>query len=121
MTPRFVLGTNVLNFSRGIRYPVSRPVEKIQVVDRTGSGSLQVEDLGATIRTFPLVFRGLPLADYQALITWHDSIANGAANTFTYYDEAGIARTVRLLTTKIDFQETSFQRFGGELLLEVVG
>lgn len=121
MTPRFVLGANILQFSRGIRYPVSRPVEKIQVVDRTASGSLQIEDLGATIRTFPLVFRGLPRVDYDLLITWHDSICNGAANTFTFYNEEGTAYTVRMLTTKIDFVETSSQRFDGEILLEVVG
>jgi hypothetical protein len=121
MTPRFVLGANQLQFSRGIRYPVAKPVEKIQIVDRTSAGTLQVEDLGATIRTFPLVFRGLPLADYQLLMTWHDSICNGAANSFTFYNEEGSAYTVRLLTTKIDFQQTSYQRFSGELLLEVVG
>ena len=121
MKPKFVLGSNVLQFSRGIQYPVARPVEKLQVVDRTGGGSLQVEELGVTIGTFPIVFKGLPLADYQALKTWHGTIANGAANPFTYYDEEGTAWTVRLLTAKLDFQETSFQRFSGELLLEVVG
>lgn len=121
MNPRFVLGANSLQFTRGIRYPVSRPVEKIQVIDRTGGGSLQVEELGIAIRTFPIVFRSLPIADYQALITWHNTICNGAANPFTYYDEEGIAHTVRLLTTTIDFPETSYHRFAGELLLEVVG
>ena len=121
MNPRFVLGANVLNFTRGIRYPVSKPVEKVQVVDRTAAGTLQVEDLGATIRTFPLVFRGLPLADYQALMAWHDTICIGAAVPFTFYNEDGDAHTVRCLTTKIDFQQTSYHRFAGELLLEVVG
>ena len=121
MNPKFELGANVLQFTKGIRYPVSRPVEKIQVIDRTGGGSLQIEELGITISTFPIVFRGLPLADYQGLKTWHNTISNGAANQFTYYDEEGVAHTVRLLTTKIDFTETSYHRFAGELLLEVVG
>lgn len=121
MNPRFVLGANSLQFTRGIRYPVSRPVEKMQVIDRTGGGSLQVEELGVTIRTFPIVFRNLPLADYQNLKTWHETICNGAANPFTYYDEEGNAHTVRMLTTKIDFPETSYHRFAGELLLEAVG
>jgi len=120
MKPKFVLGVSELQFSRGIQYPIARPVEKIQVVDRTGGGTLQVEELGITIRTFPIVFRGLPLADYQALITWHSTICNGAANSFTYYDEAGTSYTVKCLTAKIDFQEISYQRFAGELLLEVV-
>lgn len=118
---RFVLGASSLTFSRGIQYPVQKPVEKMQVIDRTGGGTLQVEDLGVTIRQFPIVFKSLPLVDYQALLIWHNQIANGAANTFTYYDEEGITSQVKLLTTRIDFRQTSFQRFGGELLLEVVG
>ncbi len=118
---RFVLGANSLTFTKGIQYPVAKPVEKMQVIDRTAAGTLQVEELGVTVRSFPIVFKNLPLADYQALVTWHDSIANGAQNTFTYYNEEGTAYTVRLLTTKLDFLQTSYQRFGGELLLEVVG
>lgn len=121
MNPRFVLGANELQFSKGIRYPVARPVEKVQVIDRTGSGALQVEDLGVAIKTFPIVFKSLPEADYQALRVWHNIIANGAANVFTYYDEAGAAWQVRMLTTTLQFTETSYQRFAGELLLEVVG
>lgn len=118
---KFVLGGNVLQFSRGIQYPVAKPVEKLQVIDRTGGGTLQVEDLGVTIRSFPIVFKSLPLADYEALLAWHSQIAAGAANPFTYYDEDGVSHTVRMLTTRLDFQQTSYQRFGGELLLEVVG
>lgn len=118
---RFVLGANSLTFSRGIQYPVAKPVEKMQVMDRTAAGSLQVEELGVTIRSFPIVFKSLPLADYEALRTWHDTIANGAQNNFTYYNEAGLAYTVKLLTLNLNFLETSYQRFGGELQLEVVG
>lgn len=118
---RFVLGANSLTFSRGIQYPVAKPQEKMQVVDRTGSGALQVEELGVTIRSFPIVFKSLPLADYEALRTWHDTIANGAQNNFTYYNETGAAYTVKCLTLNLNFLETSYQRFGGELLLEVVG
>ncbi|MDO9069319.1 MAG: hypothetical protein Q7W05_12780 [Deltaproteobacteria bacterium] len=118
---RFVLGGNSLTFSKGIQYPVQKPAEKTQVIDRTGGGTLQVEDLGVTIRQFPIAFRSLPLADYEALYSWHDTICNGAQNSFTYYDEDGLAHTVRMLTTKLDFQQTSYQRFSGDLLLEVVG
>jgi hypothetical protein len=118
---KFVLGSNVLQFSRGIQYPVQKPVEKLQVVDRTGGGTLQIEELGVTIRRFPITFKGLPQADYEALLNWHNQIANGAENVFTYYDEDGLTHTVRLLTTTIDFQQTSYQRFSGDLLLEVVG
>ncbi|MBU0945505.1 MAG: hypothetical protein KJ804_09065 [Proteobacteria bacterium] len=118
---RFELGANVLQFSKGIQYPVSKPVEKSQVVDRTGGGTLQVEELGVTIRQFPIVFKGLPLADYNGLMYWHDHICNGAEHEFTYYDEEGNPNTVKCLTTRIDFPQISYQRFSGELLLEVVG
>ncbi len=118
---RFELGANSLTFAKGIQYPVSKPIEKMQVIDRTAAGTLQVEELGVTVRSFPIVFKSLPQADYQALVTWHDSIANGAQNNFTYYNEEGTAYTVKMLTTKLNFLQTSYQRFSGELLLEVIG
>lgn len=119
--PRFVLGANTLTFSRGLQYPVAKPVEHLQVMDRTAAGGLQIEELGVVIRQFPIKFKSLPLVDYTALHNWRDNICHGAQTPFTYYDEDGVAATVRLLTTKIDFQQTSWQRFAGELLLEVVG
>lgn len=118
--PKFVLGANVLQFSRGLRFPVEKPHEKLQVTDRTAGGSLQVEDLGINIKTRLLVFKNLPQADYDALCNWFDVIANGAFNSFTYYDEDGQAMTVRMLTSPFNFPETSHQRFSGELLLELV-
>ena len=118
---RFELGANSLQFSKGIQYPVQKPVEKSQVMDRTGGGEWQVEDLGVTIRQFPIVFKGLPLADYNNLLIWHDQICNGAEHNFTYYNEVGQPSLVKCLTPKINFPETSYQRHSGELLLEVVG
>ncbi len=118
--PQFVLGANELQFSRGLKYPVSKPHEKIQVVDRTAGGTLQVEDLGIDIHTRPLVFKSLPLADYTALRNWYDNICDGAKNIFTYYDERESDFTVRMLTNPIDFPETFYQKYSGELLLEVV-
>ncbi len=118
--PRFVLGADQLQFSRGIRYPVSKPHEKSQATDRTAGNTLQVEDLGIDIRTRRLVFRNLPQADYDALVTWYDTICEGAINEFTYYDEDEVSMTVVMLTNVLDFPETSYQKFAGELLLEVV-
>lgn len=118
--PKFELGLNVLQFTRGIRYPVEKPHEKLQVSDRSAGGALQVEELGIDIHTRRLVFRNLPLEDYEALISWYNSMANGVMNSFTYYDEDGVAMTVRMLTNPLNFPQTSYQRFAGELLLEVV-
>jgi hypothetical protein len=118
--PKFVLGANELQFSRGIRYPVEKPHEKLQAMDRTAGGGLQVEELGIDIRTRRLIFKNLPQVDYDALCTWYDTIADGSLNTFTYYDEDGVSMTVRMLTNPLNFAETYYQRFSGELLLEVV-
>jgi hypothetical protein len=118
---KFVLGENVLQFSKGIQYPVHKPVRKSQVRDRTGGGTWRREDLGLTIRRFPIVFKGLPLDDYNALMNWHEQVCNGMEHEFTYYDEDGVPHTVLLLTEEIDFPQKSYQRYSGELLLEVVG
>ena len=117
---RFERGADVLQFSKGIQYPVRKPVEQQQVMDRTAGGTWEVEDLGGEIRQFPIKFKGLPKEDYDLLILFHTNICNGAANNFTYYDEDGIAFTVKCLTLKINFQQTSYHRYSGELLLEVV-
>ncbi|RJX20290.1 MAG: hypothetical protein C4563_06425 [Desulfobulbus sp.] len=119
--PKFVLGADVLQFSRGIRYPVAKPSQAVQAVDRTGAGTLEVESLGPNIRHRRLTFKDLPLADYTALVNWYEGIAEGAANQFTYYDETGTPMAVRMLSESLDFQEISYQRYAGELLLEVVG
>ena len=120
-SPKFVLGANELQFSRGIRFPVSKPHEKLQVVDRTSGGDLQREELGIDIKHRRLIFKNLPQADWDPLTTWYDTICNGVENEFTYYDEDGLSMTVLMLTNPLDFLETSHQRFSGELLLEVVG
>ncbi len=118
---RFQRGAEILQFSRGIQYPVQKPVEKSQVTDRSAGGEMHGEDLGVTILQFPIKFKGLPLADYLGLLHWHDQICNGFEHEFIYYNELGEAFTVKMLNPKINFPETSHQRFSGELLLEVIG
>lgn len=118
--PKFVKDANELQFSRGMQYPVSKPVEKIQATDRTASGALQVESLGLNIETRRLVFKNLPQTDYDDLVDWFNNIADGAANTFEYYDETGASMTVRIISKKLDFPQTYHEQYSGELLLEVV-
>jgi hypothetical protein len=119
--PRFVLGSDSLQFSKGLRFPLSKPIEMTQAIDRDAGGGLQVEDLGVTIKRRSLRFTQLPQADYDLLVNWYLNIARGALNSFSYFDEDGIEMEVRLLSTPFDFQEVSNGRFAGELLLEVVG
>ena len=117
---KFELGGVALQFSKGIQYPVQKPVEKSQVIDRTAGGDLQVEELGVTIRQLPVEFKGLPLEDYTALMHWHEHVCNGAEKEFTYFDEEGDPHTVKMLTTKIDFRQVSYHRYSGGLILEIM-
>lgn len=118
--PRFVLGADELQFTRGLRYPVAKPSKAVQAVDRTGAGTLQVETLGANIRTRVLIFKNMPMADYTALVNWFETIAQGAANPFTYYDEDENAMAVVIASPALEFPQTAYQRYSGSLLLEVV-
>ncbi len=121
MKPRFELGANVLQFSKGMRYPVNKISEKMQVVDRDGSGGLNGEDLGPTIRTRPVRFKGLSRVDYDALVNWFEVIANGIENPFTYYDEEGVAMEVVWMTNPFNFPQDKYQKYSGEFVLEVIG
>lgn len=119
--PKFVLDSNIIQFSRGMQYPVERPLEVAQSIDRTASGTVEVESLGPRINTRPLVFKNLPDEDYEALRNWYDSIADGASNVFTFYDEDGVGMAVRIMSPRIAFKKTANGRWSGEVLLEVVG
>jgi len=117
---KFTLGANVLQFTYNNQFPVSRPLEKQQVIDRAADGSLQVEDLGTAINRRELVFEFMPQADYDALYTWFDTIANGAENSFTFTDERGNDLTVKIISPELNFPEDSWGQYSGSLILEVV-
>jgi hypothetical protein len=91
-----------------------------QLVARSEAGQTRVTTLSDPDETFPLLFDGLPLADYQALRAWlSDPRINWQAETFTYTDTAGVATTVRYADTVFDFAQVSFERFSGALTLRV--
>lgn len=118
---KFVKGSDVLQFTKGTRFPLSKIIALKQATDRTAGGGLEVEDLGIKIHSIRLLFTYLLQEDYDGLVDWYENIAVGALNTFTYHDEDGQTMAVRLLTPELDFPEVRHQRFNGELLLEVVG
>lgn len=117
--PQFTLGANTLIFSKGIKYPVQRPHEKIQAIDRTASGGLQVETLGIEIRRLSLRFEYLPTVDYLALLNWFKNVSDGAANSFTYTDDESNAFTV-VWTNAFNFEESK-AGYSGQIDLEVIG
>lgn len=117
--PTFTLGANVLVFSKGLNYPVRAPQTRVQAVDRTAGGSLQVESLGGGIARLFLDFSNLTPADIAAAEHWFESVANGAANAFTYTDMDDTVFTVRWMNG-LDFVERP-GGFDGSIELEVVG
>lgn len=116
--PQFILGGNLLTFPRPPRYPVRMPRERIQAVDRTAGGALQVESLGGAIVRRPCTWANLSAAFIASLQNWFDVIANGAANAFTYIDEDEVSYSVRWVNN-FDFEEEK-SGFGGTIELEII-
>jgi hypothetical protein len=115
----FQLGSEQIIFTAGRVYPVEEPRERLQVVSRTAAGTIRVQDKGVSVRTIKLSFKNLRGSDYAALLDWYDSVAVGAYNAFSFIDELGMTYTVRWMST-LDFQETAFDRYGGDITLERV-
>ena len=119
--PKFTkTGYSDLSFGRGLLYPVEKPQQVLQAVDRTAGGSLQVENLGVTLNSRLLRLRGLSGTIFTNLRTWHSTVANGAVNTFTYVDEDGTSHTVRWLDDTLNMPEYFNGRYSVEIVLEVV-
>jgi hypothetical protein len=116
---KFEKDANILQFEAGGDYPARRPVELLQVQDRTAAGTLQVETLGITIKRRTIVFNLMTETDYNALLDWFLNIVNGGAEVFDFTDEYGtLFEDVRITDNIIDFPETSYKRYSGELNLE---
>ncbi len=117
---KFTLGSNELDFTRGATRPTLHPIEPVQVIDRTASMELQVENLGPMIKTRKLDFYMMPAVDYYALLNWFVAVAGGAANSFTFEDELGTTMEVRIVSDKFEFSEVTPDAFTGSLVLEQV-
>ena len=102
-------GYDDLTLSKVI-YGLDRPQQKVQVLDRTAGGALQVEELGVTIYTRVLPMRRLTDAEAALFRTWHDTVANGAVNTFTLIDEDSTSHTVRWIDDTFRAPRTSYNR-----------
>ena len=117
---KFVLGTNELEFEDGADYPYSRPLAKVQALDRSASGKIDVEVLGPSIVTRTLVFVDMSKDDFQGYSNWFDVIADGAVNSFEFTDEYGVVGNVIITSPANSLRETSFELYGGTVTLEYV-
>jgi hypothetical protein len=116
--PQFTLGANSYSFSKAPVYPVRAPRQRVQAIDRTAAGGLQVESLGAGINRRVMAFRNLPAADYAGLISWFDTIANGAANAFAVTDEDSNSYSARWVNG-FNFEEDK-AGYTGSIELEII-
>lgn len=117
---KFELGSDTLQFEVSKSFPDSNPIRKIQIKDRTASGKLRVEDLGVAIYTKNLNLISITKNDYDGLVDWFENKANGAVNSFTYYDQYGATFTVRMINDTLDITQIGVNRYSGEITLEVV-
>lgn len=115
---KFVKGATTLQFEEGASYPAARPIEKIQVTDRTASGGLQIEELGITLRTRVLFFKDMLKSDHDALLDWFDNVANASANSFEFTDERGFVGEVRILDNKFNSVEGDFELYNVDITVE---
>ena len=119
--PKFTLGGNELLFPLGVQTPGNEPVRKIQALDRTAAGGLQVESFGVTTREIVLVFRGMDKATtFASLEVWFDTISDGALNEFVYTDGDSVAHTVQIISPALNFTEAEPGLMEGSLTLEEV-
>lgn len=111
-------GMTTLVFTRGNVYPDRHISQPRQLVARSEAGQTRVATLSDPDETFPLIFEGLPLADYNAVRTWFaDPRINWQATSFTYTDTAGVATEVRYADTAFDLAQVAPGRFSGTITL----
>lgn len=109
-----------LQFLAGGDYPANYATSLMQVQDRTAAGTLQVENLGITIKRRTIVFTLMPKEDYDALENWFLNVVVGGSNSFFFTDEYGITKTVKIIDPVLDFTETSLNRFSGSITVEYI-
>lgn len=117
---KFEKGASTLQFLAGGSYPAQRQHELLQVQDRTAGGAMQVETLGISLQRRIITFNLMHKTDYDALINWFLNVVNGGELTFDFTDEYGDTGEVRILTSVLDFAETSLERYSGSITVEYV-
>lgn len=109
MMPRFDHPSGSLVFAGAPRRPV-QDLRTLQPDDESAGGVRFVGDPVANESALTLLWPRMILADWQALQTFFDTV-DGMAETFTYTDSAGLARTVRFAKPELVATEIAFERY----------
>jgi len=112
-------GVTTVIFDRGRVFPVSEPVEVYQHRYNTEGLNTKVISYDVEINFINASFTGLTSANKTALETFfqHANV-NWSESDFTFVDENGVSRTVRLWQDRFNMVETSPNRFSVTFLLK---
>lgn len=113
---------HIINFSRNPIYGgLAKPYTFRQPRSLSDGGTFYSYNKGVLEEFIELKWKSLPLADWLNLDHFLRNSAVGSNNTFTYTDQDGVAHSVRLESTAVDFREVRYQRYAGSLILRKVG
>jgi hypothetical protein len=110
----FTKDANSFVFERGRYLPVSGEdgSQVNVVVDYSEGGQLYAYDKGINETYHALNFNNVTQADYDNYDNWFKNVAVGAKNPFTFTDEDGISRTVRIIDSKNMLKRNAHQADG---------
>lgn len=115
---RFVFSATTLQFNQNPVRPASRGRQLFQVRDRDSAGADYVYTKSTLKRgSWVLTFPGLTDAVLASLLGFVETTIAGVRNTFTWYDHADVARTVRLARPRIDHTNVGPNRHRVEIEL----
>jgi hypothetical protein len=117
---RLTAPTGTVNFTKNPLYGLGKPYRFRQPRDLSDGGDQYVYDKGVTEEIFELSWKTMKEEDWTVLDSFIRNVAEGAKNTFTYYDEDGNTHTVRLESEVVDFREIRNQLYKGTLKLRKV-
>ncbi len=117
MTIRFVKDAVDITI-RSPRFPYRDVSDLRQFKGKTAGGTQIVQDNGAEEAVFVLHFVNLTDTMKDNLNTFWTDSANGAANTFSYFDPNANEFTVRWMDDLFDFREGPEGRWRGDMTLQ---
>lgn len=112
----FTKDATTIAFTRAPARPSQR-TELLQPEQRSAGGEPVAGAVVAADTTWPLQWRGMSTSELASLISFFNTTVRGMAETFTWTDVTGTARTVRFATPQIDHSEIAYGRFEVSLTL----
>lgn len=117
---KFYTAESELVFENPAQYPAQRPVELMQVRERSAAGTSHVETYSSPIPRRALMWNSMGQQDYINVLDWFLNIAQGMQNPFWFEDERGDVFYVRFEDRTINLKEVTFERYTGSLNLEIL-